>query len=176
MGRTMVRAFEAHVGRWHPRARCHRAWCWCSPSEVGLDVAPLIGVWSAYEDHPALRACASHCRLSPAVSWSRESAADKLQMNDSPHDLWEVARTVYSIGLLALGIVLVGLTIVFLRVLPGALRVGRQLAKAITRHAKVLERDADASDAVRRVEDVVTELHQDVKLIKSNIGDGKSHP
>jgi hypothetical protein len=97
-------------------------------------------------------------------------------MNDSPHDLWEVARTVYSIGLLALGIVLVGLTIVFLRVLPGALRVGRQLAKAITRHAKVLERDADASDAVRRVEDVVTELHQDVKLIKSNIGDGKSHP
>ena len=86
-------------------------------------------------------------------------------MNDSTA-FWEFARTVYAVGLLALGVVLVGLTLLFLRALPGALRVGRQLAKAITRHAKVLERDADAADTVRRVEEKLDEVSNDVKEIK----------
>lgn len=111
-----------------------------------------------------------------AFTWPRKSASHKFEMNDSA--LWEVARAIYAVGLLTLGVVLVGLALVFLRVLPGALRVGRQLAKAITRHAKVLERDADAADAVRRVEEKLTEVGDDVKTIKGRLDDdvGESGP
>lgn len=93
-------------------------------------------------------------------------------MNET--SLWEIAKTVYSIGILAIGIVLVPLAIMFLWVLPGALRVGRQLAKAITRHAQVLERDADAADAVRRIETRVGEMHEDVQVMKSDLAEVKS--
>jgi hypothetical protein len=95
-------------------------------------------------------------------------------MNDSPHDLQEIAKTIYSIGLLAIGVVLTPLAFLFLWILPGALRVGRQLAKAITRHARVLERDADAADTVRRLDERTAEMHDDMKTIKARLDDGES--
>lgn len=83
--------------------------------------------------------------------------------------LWQFAWTVYAVGILSLGIVLVCLAIIFLRLLPGALQVGRQLAKSISRHARVLERDADAAEAIHRVEHKVSQVCDKVGSIEAQL-------
>jgi hypothetical protein len=174
MGGALVDGFKDSLGRWTPRARGDHARRARPSLALPLDLSSLIGVWSSHEDHLALRDRLARRWLSPAIARPCESAARKPEMNDSPHELWDLAKTIYSIGLLAIGVVLTPLAIAFLWLLPGALRVGRQLAKAITRHAKVLERDADAADTVRRLDERTAEMHDDMKVIKARLGDGES--
>ncbi|HMY22114.1 MAG TPA: hypothetical protein PKA58_37570 [Polyangium sp.] len=87
-------------------------------------------------------------------------------MNVGNAELWDEARHIYSIGLLTLGVVFVGLAVIMLCVLPAVLRVGRQLAQAIEMHANALRHDADMDARIK-------EMAADVKVIKSDVADIK---
>lgn len=75
---------------------------------------------------------------------------------------WEVARGIYSIALLALGVA-------FLVVLPRMLQVGRQLAEAIMIHAGAMQRDADNDARLKEMASDVKTIKSDVQTVKADV-------
>lgn len=123
------------------------------------DKSSTTRVCSPHEAHRPLRARAPHRWLSPVPRTCTRSH-DKLEVNSI--DLWETGRAVYSVGLLLIGIIVVPIAVMFLRLLPQVLQVGRQLAEAITLHATSLKRDVD-NDALLK------QIAADVTTIKARV-------
>lgn len=72
---------------------------------------------------------------------------------------WNETRDVYSLGILALGAFFALLAVIGLCVLPWVLRIGKQLADALTLHARALSRGALKDDRLEAIA-------RDVRVIK----------
>lgn len=76
--------------------------------------------------------------------------------------VWEAGRAIYSIGLLALGVILI-------RSLPSAVRVLRELTNALVATADGLRAFVVQRDALEQIRDGVTRIERDIRQIEEKL-------